>query len=92
MREDADRLQNALQGREICSLSTRLANRANPPTAPASEWARFVDASPILQGLTADEEFHPNAYGSGFWATAWRSSFLVPGELGGARVESRSRR
>ena len=56
-------LRDELQGREICSRSTRLADRSHPPSPVNSEWARFVGPSAIFQGGTIDEEVHPNAYG-----------------------------
>jgi hypothetical protein len=55
-------LRDALQGREICSRSTRLADNAHRPSPTTSEWARAIGAGPILQGRGIDEEAHPNAY------------------------------
>ncbi len=56
-------LRDVLQGREICSKSTRLADAANPPSGVTSEWARAIGALAILQGAVIDEEAHPNAFG-----------------------------
>lgn len=56
-------LRDSLQGREICSKSTRLADSAHPPSATTSDWARAIGVNPILQGQGIDEEAHPNAYG-----------------------------
>lgn len=56
-------LRDVLQGHEMCSRSTRLADAANPPSAVTSEWARFVSLNAILQGQTVEEEVHPNAFG-----------------------------
>ena len=56
-------LKDAFRGREICSKTTRLADRANPPSPARSEWARAIGLGPIIQGEGIDEEAHPNAYG-----------------------------
>ena len=55
-------LRDALQGREICSHSTRLATTNQLPSATTSEWARAIGVNPILQGQSIDEEAHPNAF------------------------------
>jgi lysophospholipase L1-like esterase len=55
-------LRNAMQGRELCSKSTRLSERSRPPSPVTSEWARFLGTSAILEGHV-EEEVHPNAYG-----------------------------
>ncbi|WP_250399269.1 GDSL-type esterase/lipase family protein [Streptomyces cellostaticus] len=53
-------LQDMLQGREVCSKTSRLATPGQGPSAATSEWARFL-VSGALQG-TAQESFHPNYY------------------------------
>ena len=55
-------MRDALQGREMCSRSTRLVDGANPPSPVASEWARAIGAGPIVQGQGIEEEAHPNAF------------------------------
>lgn len=55
-------LRDTLQGREICSRSTRLVDASNPPSATTSDWARAIGVNPILQGQGIDEEAHPNAF------------------------------
>jgi lysophospholipase L1-like esterase len=56
-------LRNLLQGREMCSKSTRLADATHRPSATTSDWARFLNLSAVeTQGQT-QETFHPNAYG-----------------------------
>ena len=56
-------LQDALQGREVCSKRTQLAAPSSPPSPRLSEWARFID-TPELGPQQGDqqESFHPNAY------------------------------
>ena len=56
-------LSDAFQGREICSRSTKLVDKANPVSPVTSEWARMIGAGPIVQGQGIDEEAHPNAFG-----------------------------
>ncbi|TLQ42021.1 GDSL-type esterase/lipase family protein [Streptomyces marianii] len=53
-------LQDMLQGREVCSKTTRLATSGQGPSAETSEWARFL-VSGVMQG-TPQESFHPNYY------------------------------
>ncbi|MFG2822505.1 GDSL-type esterase/lipase family protein [Kitasatospora sp. NPDC048365] len=55
-------LRDMLQGREVCSKSTRLATPTTAPSATTSEWARFLDYGTTVQGAT-QESFHPNYYG-----------------------------
>jgi hypothetical protein len=57
-------LQDAFQGREICSTSSELAMATRPPAAERSEWGRFVQLvnGAVVQG-ELQEVFHPNAYG-----------------------------
>ncbi|MBA3489912.1 MAG: hypothetical protein H0T78_10320 [Longispora sp.] len=54
-------LQDLLEGREVCSIHTQLADANNPPSPETSEWARFLTLG-MLQGQR-DESMHPNAYG-----------------------------
>lgn len=56
-------LRNLLQGREMCSVSTRLADPLHPPTATTSDWARFLNVSAVESQGELQETFHPNAYG-----------------------------
>jgi hypothetical protein len=53
-------LQDALNGREVCSTRSQLVTSTNPPSETSSEWARFGAA--ITQGQL-QESFHPNYYG-----------------------------
>ncbi len=55
-------LRNFLQGREICSTSTRLATPTEPPSATTSDWARFLNLSAVETQGQLQETFHPNAY------------------------------
>lgn len=56
-------LRNLLQGREMCSVSTRLADPLHPPSATTSDWARFLNVSAVQSQGQLQETFHPNAYG-----------------------------
>ncbi|CAA9504381.1 MAG: hypothetical protein AVDCRST_MAG17-1590 [uncultured Solirubrobacterales bacterium] len=56
-------LRNLLQGREMCSVSTRLATPLRPPSPTASDWARFLNVSAVQTQGQLQETFHPNAYG-----------------------------
>ncbi|MGI8557546.1 MAG: GDSL-type esterase/lipase family protein [Solirubrobacteraceae bacterium] len=55
-------LRDFLQGREMCSVSTRLASPLNPPSATTSDWARFLNLSAVVTQGQLQETFHPNAY------------------------------
>jgi len=55
-------LRNLLQGREMCSVSTRLADPTHPPSATTSDWARFLNLSAVQTQGQLQETFHPNAY------------------------------
>ncbi len=55
-------LRDLLQGREICSVSTRLADALHPPSARTSDWARFLNLSAVETQGQLQETFHPNAY------------------------------
>ncbi|MFI1654315.1 GDSL-type esterase/lipase family protein [Streptomyces sp. NPDC020472] len=54
-------LRDALQGREVCAKASKQVTSTVPPSAPTSEWARWID-SQSTQGLV-QESMHPNAYG-----------------------------
>jgi hypothetical protein len=56
-------LRDLLQGREMCSKSTRLATPLIPPSAETSDWARFLNVSAVQTQGQLQETFHPNAYG-----------------------------
>jgi lysophospholipase L1-like esterase len=56
-------LRNLLQGREMCSIHTRLADLTHPPSATTSDWARFLNLSAVETQGQQQETFHPNAYG-----------------------------
>ncbi|WP_083976606.1 GDSL-type esterase/lipase family protein [Kitasatospora azatica] len=56
-------LRDVLQGREVCSTSTRLATSGSAPSATTSEWARFVDTGLSASQGTVQESMHPNYYG-----------------------------
>ncbi len=56
-------LRDLLQGREMCSVSTRLANPLHPPSPTTSDWARFLNVSAVESQGQLQETFHPNAYG-----------------------------
>ncbi len=55
-------LRDLLQGREMCSVSTRLAGPLTPPSATTSDWARFLNLSAVETQGQLQETFHPNAY------------------------------
>jgi hypothetical protein len=55
-------LRDLLQGREMCSVSTRLADPLHPPSATTSDWARFLNLSAVETQGQVQETFHPNAY------------------------------
>jgi GDSL-like Lipase/Acylhydrolase family len=55
-------LRDVLQGREMCSTSTRLADPLHPPSATTSDWARFLNLSAVETQGQLQETFHPNAY------------------------------
>ena len=55
-------LRDFLQGREMCSIHTRLADPLHPPSATTSDWARFLNLSAIETQGQLQETFHPNAY------------------------------
>jgi hypothetical protein len=55
-------LRDLLQGHEVCSTATQLADPSDAPSAATSEWARFLDYGTTVQGST-QESFHPNYYG-----------------------------
>ena len=55
-------LRNLLQGREMCSIHTRLADLTHPPSATTSDWARFLNLSAVDTQGQQQETFHPNAY------------------------------
>ena len=55
-------LRDLLQGRELCSVSTRLADPLHPPSATTSDWARFLNVSAVISQGQFQETFHPNAY------------------------------
>lgn len=54
-------LQDAFNGREVCSVSSRLVTSKTPPNPVSSEWARFL-VTGAVQGQT-QESFHPGFYG-----------------------------
>lgn len=54
-------LQNAFNGKEVCSKSSRLVDSDNPPSEILSEWVRFAQTGK-LQGQR-QESLHPNYYG-----------------------------
>jgi hypothetical protein len=56
-------LRDLLQGREMCSIHTRLADLTHPPSATTSDWARFLNLSAVETQGQQQETFHPNAYG-----------------------------
>ncbi|MGW6914591.1 GDSL-type esterase/lipase family protein [Kitasatospora sp. NPDC054939] len=56
-------LSDMMQGREVCSKTTRQAAASTPPSATTSEWARFVDAGLSASQGTVQESMHPNHYG-----------------------------
>ena len=56
-------LRDLLQGREMCSTSTRLATPTQGPSATTSDWARFLNVSAVETQGQLQETFHPNAYG-----------------------------
>ncbi|MDQ6744481.1 MAG: GDSL-type esterase/lipase family protein [Actinomycetota bacterium] len=55
-------LRDLLQGREMCSVSTRLADPTHPPSATTSDWARFLNLSAVETQGQLQETFHPNSY------------------------------
>ncbi len=55
-------LRNLLQGREMCSTSTRLATPLHGPSATTSDWVRFLNLSAVETQGQQQETFHPNAY------------------------------
>jgi lysophospholipase L1-like esterase len=55
-------LRNLLQGREMCSTSTRLATPTQGPSPTTSDWARFLNVSAVETQGQLQETFHPNAY------------------------------
>jgi lysophospholipase L1-like esterase len=55
-------LRDALQGREICSVSTRQATPLSPPSPTTSEWGRFLQVGSVVAQGDLQETFHPNAY------------------------------
>jgi lysophospholipase L1-like esterase len=55
-------LRDALQGREICSVSTRQATALDPPSPTTSEWGRFLQVGSVVAQGDLQETFHPNAY------------------------------
>jgi lysophospholipase L1-like esterase len=55
-------LRDLLQGREMCSVSTRLADPTHPPSATTSDWVRFLNLSAVDTQGQQQETFHPNAY------------------------------
>lgn len=55
-------LRDFLQSREMCSVSTRLADPLHPPSATTSDWARFLNLSAVETQGQLQETFHPNAY------------------------------
>ena len=55
-------LRDLLQGREMCSVSTRLADPLHPPSPTTSDWARFLNLSAVETQGQLQETFHPNAY------------------------------
>ncbi|MEA2304184.1 MAG: hypothetical protein QOH43_1464 [Solirubrobacteraceae bacterium] len=55
-------LRDALQGREICSVSTRQASALDPPSATTSEWGRFLQVGSVVAQGDLQETFHPNAF------------------------------
>jgi lysophospholipase L1-like esterase len=55
-------LRNLLQGREMCSTSTRLATPLQGPSATTSDWVRFLNLSAVETQGQLQETFHPNAY------------------------------
>ncbi len=55
-------LSDMLQGREVCSKSTRQASSTSAPSATTSEWARFLDGGLNSSQGTLQESLHPNYY------------------------------
>ena len=56
-------LQNLLQGREMCSVHTRLATPLQGPSPTTSDWVRFLNLPAVEAQGQLQETFHPNAYG-----------------------------
>ena len=54
-------LSDALQGREVCSRSTQMADATHKPSAVTSDWARYFNTGAFQGELR--ESLHPNAYG-----------------------------
>jgi len=54
-------LQNAFNGKEVCSKSSRLVDSKNPPSEILSEWMRFAQTGKF-QGQR-QESMHPNYFG-----------------------------
>ncbi|MEV7469307.1 GDSL-type esterase/lipase family protein [Streptomyces kronopolitis] len=54
-------LSDALQGREVCSRNSHMADATHPPSATGSDWARYFNTG-ALQG-ELKESLHPNAFG-----------------------------
>ena len=55
-------LRDLLQGREMCSVSTRLATPLQGPSPTTSDWARFLNLAAVDTQGQQQETFHPNAY------------------------------
>jgi hypothetical protein len=55
-------LRDLLQGREMCSTSTRLATPTQGPSPTTSDWARFLNLAAVESQGQLQETFHPNAY------------------------------
>jgi len=55
-------LRDLLQGREMCSKSTRLATPTQGPSPTTSDWARFLNVAAVEAQGQLQETFHPNAY------------------------------
>ena len=79
-------LRNLLQGREMCSVSTRLANPLQPPSPTTSDWVRFLNVSAVQSQGQLQETFHPNAYGQRAFG---KCLSLIVGQRGNAGCRNR---
>ena len=69
-------LQDAFQGRELCSKSTAQADDTHPPTPLSGEWARYLNTG-LLQG-TYQESLHPNYYGQKAIGACYALAYASP--------------
>jgi lysophospholipase L1-like esterase len=54
-------LSDALQGREVCSRNSQMADSTHKPSAVTSDWASYFNTGAFQGELK--ESLHPNAYG-----------------------------